>query len=226
MSDLEAGGALVTAGLVARELEKKAGAGSKKESHRGMCGNCGAALLGRYCHACGQAAHVHRSLWHIAEEAVHGILHFDTKSWRTLPLLIARPGLLTRRYIDGQRVRYVSPLAAFLFTLFVMFFVFSRINTDSDFNFGTAKDREEIRQELTAAVNEARGKIPEQEVALKAASNEEERKEAAGELADLQATASIAEQALAGFDAAAKAAGKSLPAADNAATTPRSSVNV
>src|SRR5439155_7755576 len=58
-----------------------------------------------------QAAHLHRSLWHLGEELLHGLLHFDAKGWRTLPLLIGRPGLLTRRYIDGQRARYVSPLA-------------------------------------------------------------------------------------------------------------------
>jgi hypothetical protein len=39
----------------------------------------------------------------------------DAKGYRTLPLLIARPGVLTRRYIDRQRTRYVSPLALFLF---------------------------------------------------------------------------------------------------------------
>ena len=77
----------------------------------GHCGNCGAQLNGTYCGVCGQAGHLHRSLLHLAEEFLHGVLHFDTKGFRTLPLLVARPGLLTRRYIAGQRTRYVSPLA-------------------------------------------------------------------------------------------------------------------
>jgi hypothetical protein len=56
---------------------------------------------------------------------MHSFLHFDTKAWRTLPMLVVRPGTLTRDYIHGKRARYISPLATFLFTLFVMFFVFS-----------------------------------------------------------------------------------------------------
>src|SRR5262249_40432706 len=117
--DLEAGGALVTAALAASELEP--GEDAKTESgHAATCPNCKAKLAGRFCAQCGQPAHVHRSLLHMGEELLHGLFHFDTKSWRTLPLLIVRPGLLTRRYIDGQRMRYVSPLAMFLFAVFLM----------------------------------------------------------------------------------------------------------
>jgi Protein of unknown function (DUF3667) len=128
--ELEAAGALVTATAVAGRLD----AGQDENEHGkamaaghedAICRNCGAPLRGAYCHACGQSAHLHRSLLHLVEEVLHGVLHFDAKGWRTLPLLVARPGLLTRRYIDGQRMRYVSPLALFLFTVFLMFFVAS-----------------------------------------------------------------------------------------------------
>jgi Protein of unknown function (DUF3667) len=56
---------------------------------------------------------------------LHGVLHFDTKGLRTLPMLAVRPGRLTRLYIDGHRTRYVSPLALFLFMVVTMFFVAS-----------------------------------------------------------------------------------------------------
>ena len=35
-----------------------------------------------------------------------------------------RPGTLTSEYIKGRRARYFSPLALFLFSVFVMFFAF------------------------------------------------------------------------------------------------------
>ena len=98
---------------------------SRNVDEHALCLNCGTPLDGTYCHACGQRAHVHRSLWHLVEELLHGVTHFDAKGWRTLPLLVARPGLLTRRYIDGQRTRYVSPLALFLFSMFLFFLVMS-----------------------------------------------------------------------------------------------------
>jgi hypothetical protein len=88
------------------------------------CLNCGTRLLGDYCHACGQRAHVHRTLSALGHDLLHGVLHFEGKIWRTLPLLIWRPGVLTRRYIAGERARFVSPLALFLFSVFVMFAAF------------------------------------------------------------------------------------------------------
>ncbi|HYW17234.1 MAG TPA: DUF3667 domain-containing protein [Allosphingosinicella sp.] len=44
-----------------------------------------------------------------------------------MPLLAWRPGELTRRYVAGQRTSFVSPMALFLFSVFLMFAVFSTI---------------------------------------------------------------------------------------------------
>jgi len=120
--ELEAGGALITAGLASKAIQDSEGHG---HGEPGPCINCGAVITGKFCGNCGQPAHIHRSLLHLAEEALHGILHFDGRMWRTLPKLAFRPGTLTHDYIVGRRARYVSPLAAFLFTIFLMFFVFS-----------------------------------------------------------------------------------------------------
>jgi hypothetical protein len=90
-----------------------------------QCLNCGEDLLGPYCFGCGQHVHVHRSLAALFHDLAHGIFHFEGKVWRTLPLLALRPGELTRRYIDGERVRFVSPVALFLFCLFLAFAVTS-----------------------------------------------------------------------------------------------------
>ena len=57
-------------------------------------------------------------------DLLHGALHFEGKMWRTLPMLVLRPGKLTRRYIEGARARFVSPMALFLFSGFLMFAVF------------------------------------------------------------------------------------------------------
>ncbi len=100
------------------------------EAHRPLCLNCGTRLIGAHCHACGQAGHVHRSVGAIGHEIAHGVFHFEGKIWRTLPLLVLRPGELTRRYIAGERMRFVSPLALFLFTVFLMFAAFSLTGAD------------------------------------------------------------------------------------------------
>lgn len=89
------------------------------------CKNCGTILTGDYCHACGQSAHVHRSFFHVLEEVVHGITHFDSKTWRSLPMLIFRPGTMTRNYVMGHRSRYVPPFSMFLASVFAMFLAFA-----------------------------------------------------------------------------------------------------
>ena len=89
--------------------------GADGHTHERACLNCGAALTGDYCHACGQHAHVHRTVSAFFHDLMHGVLHFEGKIWRTLPLLVVRPGELTWRYIEGQRARFVSPIALFLF---------------------------------------------------------------------------------------------------------------
>ncbi len=80
---------------------------SVSEAHAGHCRNCQAPLTGPYCAACGQSAHLHRSLGGLGHDILHGVFHFEGKVWHTLPELIWRPGQLTRRYIEGERSRYI-----------------------------------------------------------------------------------------------------------------------
>jgi Protein of unknown function (DUF3667) len=122
MGNLEALGDAVTGGVVARAVEPQAGEGDG-HTHETTCLNCGAALAGPYCHACGQHAHVHRTLSAFFHDFAHGVLHFEGKIWRTLPMLAWKPGELTRRYIEGQRASFVSPIALFLFCVFLTFAV-------------------------------------------------------------------------------------------------------
>ncbi len=95
------------------------------------CLNCDALLQKSYCAQCGQSANIHRSLGALWHDFLHGVLHFDGKFWRTLPMLLFKPGQLTRNYIAGKRARYISPMALFLFSIFLMFVVFSFISAAS-----------------------------------------------------------------------------------------------
>ena len=122
MGEFEAVADAVTGGVLGRVVEPKAGEGSG-HTHEANCLNCGARLSGPFCSECGQHAHVHRTLGAFFHDFAHGVLHFEGKIWRTIPLLVWKPGELTRRYIDGQRASFVSPIALFLFCVFLMFAV-------------------------------------------------------------------------------------------------------
>jgi hypothetical protein len=124
MGEFEAIGEAVTGGLLARAVEPNAGeAGADGHTHERNCLNCGKLLTGPYCSDCGQKAHVHRSLRAFMGDFVAGLVNFEGKFWRTLPMLAWRPGEMTRRYIAGERARFVSPIALYLFTVFAMFAV-------------------------------------------------------------------------------------------------------
>ena len=122
---IEGLGEAVTGGMIARAVEPGHGEADVQEEE--TCLNCGAALVGPYCHACGQKGHVHRTLHGFGHDLLHSVFHFEGKIWRTLPMLAWRPGELTRRYIAGERARFVSPIALFLFSVFLMFGVFSSV---------------------------------------------------------------------------------------------------
>ena len=130
MGELDAFGEAVTGGLLARAVEPAAGeTGKDGHTHERNCLNCGTKLNGPYCSACGQKAHVHRSVRAFFQDFVQGLFNFEGKIWRTLPMLAWRPGEMTRRYIAGERARYISPVALYLFTVFAMFAVLNFTGT-------------------------------------------------------------------------------------------------
>lgn len=121
--EADAAGEVLTGAIIAGTIEGTAGK-QGPEAH-GKCLNCGAQVNGAYCAACGQRTHLHRSLASLGHDILHGVFHFEGKMWRTIPELFFHPGRLTRRYIDGERAKFVSPMALYLFTVFLMFAVFS-----------------------------------------------------------------------------------------------------
>ena len=132
------------------------------------------------------------------------MLHFDAKGIRTAPLLVFRPGLLTRRYIDGQRTRYVSPMALFLFCIFLMYFVFSlAVEGDSHNVTVKAEDARTAKADLIKAQQDA-----DQDVA-NATTQLERLKKAGADLSDAQqelAEARLAKKVAAASSAIATAA--------------------
>lgn len=156
MGEFEAIGDAVTGGIVGRAVEPATGESDSRTQERN-CLNCGCALVGDYCHCCGQKAHVHRTLRAFGHDLVHGALHFEGKIWQTLPLLVWKPGELTRRYIDGERAKFVSPVALFLFVVFLTFAIMGltgSLDTSS----------EALQADLASEIAEAREDVAELEV--------------------------------------------------------------
>ncbi len=155
--EFEAAGTAIEGALIATAVEGESG--NATGGHSGKCLNCEAPVTGSYCNSCGQPLHIHRSIGAFWHDILHGVLHFEGKFWRTIPLLAWRPGDLTRRYIHGQRARFISPMALFLFSVFMMFAVFSFLGdpfsggngseTNKDFNTGVVMQTADIERQIT-----------------------------------------------------------------------------
>ncbi len=141
MDGMEAVGEAVTGGLLARAVEPQAGdASADGHTHETSCLNCGTRLSGAYCSVCGQKAHVHRSVRAFFQDFLAGLFNFEGKIWRTLPMLAWCPGLMTRRYIAGERARFISPVALYLFTVFLMFATLNFTGALGTTNIGNPKE--------------------------------------------------------------------------------------
>ena len=79
------------------------------------CLNCGAALNGPFCATCGQRdLPPHPTLRELAGDAWNELIGWDGKLVTTFSTLFRHPGELTRSALEGQRIRFVSPVRLYL----------------------------------------------------------------------------------------------------------------
>ena len=84
------------------------------------CLNCGSEVFGKFCQNCGQEnIETRDNFFHLVGHFISDYLHFDSKFFRSLIPLIAKPGFLTREYWEGRRVRYIPPLRLFFFVTII-----------------------------------------------------------------------------------------------------------
>lgn len=88
------------------------------------CENCEATLQGEFCHACGQKnlAPDSWSIRHAAGDYWQELSELDSKVFRTLRLLLSKPGELTRQYLSGKRQPFVPPVKLYLAITALFFF--------------------------------------------------------------------------------------------------------
>ena len=89
------------------------------------CLNCGAIVVGKYCHNCGQEnVEPKETVWQLVSHFFNDITHFDGKFFSTLKDLLFKPGFLPKEYMKGRRAKYLNPVRMYLFTSFIFFLVF------------------------------------------------------------------------------------------------------
>jgi hypothetical protein len=135
------------------------------------CENCGAQLLGEHCYACGQPTKgLVRHFGSILGDFFDSVLNLDTRTVRTLPPLLFKPGYLSLEYFHGHRVRYVSPVRLFFFLCIAAIFAVTLVfdfdeqgvprGDERIANAQTVAEAEKYRDDAIAALARARDAIP------------------------------------------------------------------
>jgi len=93
-----------------------------------VCQNCETPTPGNYCPECGQDSRDHRVALRLLVVGLwNDLFTFDNRFWRSIVLLLFRPGALTNRFVAGQRIRYIPPARMYLFISLVFFFLVSAV---------------------------------------------------------------------------------------------------
>ena len=103
----------------------------------GACPECGTALVGEFCHACGEKRPEARdlSIRRFFSEAAQELTSVEhSKLFHTVRALLFRPGLLTNEWRAGRRRRYLKPLNLCLGILAIHFFAYSAYKPVSMFD--------------------------------------------------------------------------------------------
>jgi len=92
------------------------------------CANCGAVLHGPFCAMCGQADKpLDPPVRHFAKEFTQELLDVDGRVPRSFRRLFFSPGFLTREYLAGRRIPWLTPLRMYLIASVGMFGVLAMV---------------------------------------------------------------------------------------------------
>lgn len=110
-----------------------------------VCYNCGEALHGRFCSACGQEAlPLAPTLRDTVRDAGQELLDVDGRTIRSIRRLFLSPGFLTREQFEGRRIGWLSPLRLYLIFSVAYFAVTAFAGANSHVRVSVQSDSETV----------------------------------------------------------------------------------
>ncbi len=108
------------------------------DTYKAKCLNCREPLgpTGHYCIKCGQRARSNPlPLKEFMGDFVQDYFTVDAKFFRSVRLLFTAPGLMTRRFNEGERLSFIAPFRFYIFVSVLYFFLLALNTRDSNFEF-------------------------------------------------------------------------------------------
>lgn len=110
------------------QTESGTGADTPTDTGPPPCPNCGDGRPSRFCATCGQNDRNYvRGLVPVVWEFFRESLEVDSRLFRTLKLLLFKPGGLSSEFTANRRAAYMSPVRLYLFASFLFFLVLSTV---------------------------------------------------------------------------------------------------
>ncbi len=96
------------------------------------CTNCSQQFEAHYpfCPYCGQRAEDKLTLGVLFSNTISNYFSVDARFFKSFIPLMAQPGYLAKRFVQGQRLLYLHPAQMYLFISVVFFFLFSFISRE------------------------------------------------------------------------------------------------
>lgn len=94
------------------------------------CISCGNSFSGTYCNECGEKVikKEEQKFSYFLGQIIDELAFWDTKFFKSLKLLLFKPGFLTREFMMGRRKIYTKPISLF-FIANLLYFFFQPVDT-------------------------------------------------------------------------------------------------
>jgi len=100
------------------------------------CLNCGLPLAGEenFCPNCGQRNDIRKLNFGSFLSAIFDeFISYDSRFWRTIIVLLLKPGKVSKDYIEGRRAQYANPFRFYLTISIIFFLLLGAYNKYDDF---------------------------------------------------------------------------------------------
>jgi len=108
-----------------------------KIQHGKKCLNCKLPLIGNenFCPNCGQRNDIRKlNFGNFLNAIFSEFISYDSRFWRTIMVLLLKPGKVSKDYIDGKRAQYANPFRFYLTVSIVFFLLLGLFNKYDNYN--------------------------------------------------------------------------------------------
>ena len=115
------------------------------------CANCNTRLDGPFCHNCGQREEPRvPSVRSVLGEVTNALFGLESKLWRSLWVLVTKPGQLTQKFLAGKRQKYTTPFRLYLLLSIVVFAYISFTGSGVNISINKANENKPTREQTSA----------------------------------------------------------------------------